>query len=180
MTKLTKFKLPIIIVVVLMAALGGLKVSGIIGGAPEGPLKKHVVQPVPFAEKFIVNTKDTDRQTFLSFNVFMTLAPMDEEHWLLWSGAGGGGHGGPAEAPGPPKLATYPRYRDAVNLVASGFTADQLRSEQGKIELKRQLLDEFAHIAEQDEANAKAGADTHEVGPPYHVQDVGFTEFVVS
>ncbi|MCW2961067.1 MAG: hypothetical protein JWM90_1454 [Thermoleophilia bacterium] len=177
---MTKLKLPIIIAIVAIALFAGLKVSGVIGGAPEGPLKKHVVQPVPFAEEFIVNTKDTDRQIFLSFNVFMTLAPMDEEHWLIWSGAGGGGHGGATEAPGPPKLATYARYRDAVNVVASGFTAAELRSEEGKLQLKRELLDEFAAIAERDEAEAKAGAESHEVGPPYHVQDVGFTKFVVS
>ncbi|MCW2956956.1 MAG: hypothetical protein JWO69_1825 [Thermoleophilia bacterium] len=177
---MTKFKLPIIILVVLIAAFAGLKVSGVIGGKAEGPLKKHVVEPVAFAEPFVLNTTDAERDVYVSFNLAMQLAPLDEAHWLLWSGAGGGGHGGPAEAPGPPKLAAYTKYRDAVIYVASSFDGATLRTEKGKGELKRQLLEEFAAIAEADEAAAKAGADTHEVGPPYHVQDVVFTNFVVS
>lgn len=66
--------------------------------------------------------------------------------------------------------------------VASTFTADQLNTADGKAELKEALLTRFHEIAEQDESTygKSAGADDpHHVGPPYHVQDLEFTKFVV-
>lgn len=179
---MSKLKLPIILVIVLAAAGAGLFASGMIGGKPEGPTKKHAVEPIALAEPFVVNLADADATRLLAFNVAVQLEPMDDIHWAAFSGAGGGGHGGAAEAPGPPKVATYPRFYDAVITVASTFTADQLNTADGKAELKEALLTRFHEIAEQDESTygKSAGADDpHHVGPPYHVQDLEFTKFVV-
>lgn len=178
---MSKLKLPIIIVIVLVAAGAGLFASGMIGGSDAKPVK-HKMEPIALAEPFVVNLADTDSTHLLAFNVAVTLEPMDEAHWAAFTGAGGGGHGGGGEAPGPPKVAAYPRFYDAVITVASTFTAERLNSAEGKDELKEALLTRFHEIAEQDEATYKKGAgadDPTHVGPPYHVQDIDFTKFVV-
>lgn len=178
---MSKIKLPIILAVVLAAAGAGLFFSGIVGGK-EGPTKKHAIEPIALAEPFVVNLADADRERYLAFNVALKLEPMDDEHWAAFSGAGGGGHGGGGEAPGPPKVASYPKFYDAVISVASTFRANQLRSEEGQAKLKEALLERFHEIAEVDAAEAKASAgydDPAHVGPPYHVMDVHFTKYVI-
>ncbi len=178
---MSKLKLPIIIVIVLAAAGAGLFASGMIGGKT-GPTQKHVIEPIALAEPFNVNLADTDQQRLLAFNIAVSLEPMDEAHWAAFSGANAGGHGGGGEAPGPLKVSTYPRFYDAVLTISSTFTYDDLKTDEGKAELKEALLTRFHEIAEQDEATygKSAGHDdpTH-VGPPYHVQDLEFTKFVM-
>ena len=178
---MNKFKLPIIIAIVVVAAAAGLFASGMIGGKSDGPAKKHVVEPVALAEDFTINLADPDVTAVLAMNVGLQLEPMDDAHWAAYSGAGGGGHGG-GEAPGPGKVASYPKLRDAVISVASTFSSAELRTAEGKADLKRALLEKFNEIAETDSAEAKASAsagDATHVGPPYHVLDVYFTKFVV-
>lgn len=180
--KMTKAKLPIIVVAVLALVGAGLYFTGIVGGEPEGPTKKHVIEPVALAEPFTVKLLDSDEAHYVAFNVAVQLEPMDEAHWLAFSGAGGGGHGGGGEAPGPGKVATYPKFRDAVITTASGFSKSQLDTLAGQAELKTELLAKFHEIAETDAAEAKAGAaadDPLHLGPPYHVMDVFFTKFIV-
>lgn len=184
---MTNNKLPIIIVIVIVLAGAGAYMSGMVGGKSEGPTKKHVVEPIALlpasGDSFLVNLSDPDGNSFLAVNVAVQLEPMDEVHWAAFSGAGGGGHGGGGEAPGPGKVATYPKFFDALQTVASGFTADQLLQPNGKQEFKRALLDKLADIADTDAAEAKSGAaydDPTHVGPPYHVMDVFLTKFIVS
>ncbi|MCW2928475.1 MAG: hypothetical protein JWM86_2443, partial [Thermoleophilia bacterium] len=172
---MSKLKLPIIIVLVLAALGGGLFFSGVVGGKTDGPAKKHVIEPTTLGQDFVVKLADTEGDHYLAFNVALQLEPMDEEHWTAFSGAGGGGHGGAAEAPGPAKVATYPKFYDAVIETAGTFSATDLNTEGGKTRLKERLLARFAEIAETDAAEAKAGAaseDPTHVGPPYHVMDV--------
>jgi flagellar basal body-associated protein FliL len=179
---MSKLKLPIIIVIVLAAAGAGLFASGMLGGS-SGPTKKHVLEPIALAEPFTINLADTDSARLLAFNIALKLEPMDEAHWAAFTGAGGGGHGGSTgPGPGETKVSTYPRFYDAVLTVSSTFTYDDLKTENGKAELKAALLDRFHEIAEQDEATygKSAGAeDPAHVGPPYHVEDLDFTKFVV-
>lgn len=179
---MSKLKLPIILAVVLAAAGAGLFFSGMVGGKEEGPVKKHVIEPIALTGPFTVNLADTDSNRFLAYNVAVQLEPMDDVHWAAFSGAGGGGHGGGGEAPGPAKVAVYPKFYDAVTTIPSTFKADELKTPEGKARLKEALLDRFHEIAEIDAAEAKAGAgadDPAHVGPPYHVQDVYFTKYVV-
>ncbi|MCW2927185.1 MAG: hypothetical protein JWM86_1153, partial [Thermoleophilia bacterium] len=132
---------------------------------------------------WIIRLADTDGDHHVAINRALQLEPMDEEHWTAFTGAGGGGHGGAAEAPGPAKVATYPKFYDAVLETTSTFTSTELSTEVGKTKLKEQLLARFAEIAETDAAEAKAGAaseDPTHVGPPYHVLDVFFTKYVVN
>lgn len=181
---MSKLKLPVILAVVLVAAGAGLFFSGTVGGT-DGPVKKHAIEPIALAPpegSFIVNLADTDQEAYLSFNVALKLEPMDDVHWAAFSGAGGGGHGGGGEAPGPAKVATYPKFFDAVITVASTFKSSDLKTEQGKDRLKTALLDRFHEIEEVDSAEAKQSAgsdDPAHVGPPYHVMQIDFTNYVV-
>lgn len=177
---MSKLKLPIILAVVLAAAGAGLFFSGMMGGKDEGAAKKHAIQPITLgAEPFLVNLADLDTDAYLRFNVAVKLEPMDAEHYATFSGAGGGGHGGATEAPGPAAVAGYPTFHAAVIDVASTFTQDDLRTPEGKEQLEEALLDRFHEIAERDEAEHKASVhDPAHVGPPFHVMDVEFPEFV--
>jgi flagellar basal body-associated protein FliL len=175
---MSKLKLPIIIAIVLAAAGAGLFFSGIVGG-DKGAAKKYVVEPIPMAEPFIVNLADSDRTALLSINIALELEPMDEAHYNAFMG--GGGHGG-GEAPGPLKVATYPKFADAIITETSMMSSLQLLTEDGKAELKKRLLDRFNEIAERDTAELKRSAsadDSEHVGPPYHVYDVQFTKYAV-
>lgn len=175
---MSRIKLPIILAVVLAAAGAGLFFSGIVGG-DKGAAKKHVIEPIPMAEPFIVNLADGDKTALLSINIAIELEPMDDEHYAAFMG--GGGHGG-GEAPGPPKVATYPKFSDAVITEASQMTSNDLLTEDGKAQLKKRLLDRFHEIAERDAADLKRSAaadDPTHVGPPYHVYDVHFTKYAV-
>ena len=181
---MSKLKLPIIIAVVLAAAGAGLFFSGIVGGH-SGPAKKHVVEPItltPDSGQFVINLSDADASWILALNVAVELEPMDEEHWAAFSGGDGGGHGGAKEAPGPLKVATYPKFYDAILTEASQMESDFLKTEHGKAELKKRLLDRFNEIAVTDEAALKSSAEaddpTH-LGPPYHVSDIQFTKYAV-
>jgi flagellar basal body-associated protein FliL len=158
-----------------------------VGGTEEvGPKKKYVVEPIPLtpanSDAFLVNLADTGGTSYLRVNVALALEPMASEEWYAFSGKSGGGHGAKGDAPGPPKVATYPKFFDAIQTVGSGFTAQALLQPTGKQEFKRELLDAFAVIAETDAAERKASADAKDplhVGPPYHVQDVFITTFTV-
>jgi flagellar basal body-associated protein FliL len=175
---MSRLKLPIIIAVVLAAAGAGLFFSGIVGG-DKGAAKKHYVEPIPMAEPFIVNLADADKTALLSINIALELEPMDDEHWNAFMG--GGGHEG-GEAPGPLKVATYPKFSDAVISEASQMTSDFLETPDGKAELKKQLLKSFHQIAVRDEADLKrsaAAGDPEHVGPPYYVYDVQFTKYAI-
>jgi flagellar basal body-associated protein FliL len=177
---MSKLKLPIIIAIVIAAVGAGLFASGMVPGKTDGPIKKHVVEPVALAEPFTVNLADTDGKHFAVINVALQLEPMGDDQWVAFNGETGG-HGGGGEAPGPAKLATYPKFSDAVMNVTSGFTTRELNSKEGKLLLKEALLTRFAEIAEQDAADYKAGAeDGPHAGPPYHVMDVFFTKYIIS
>lgn len=177
---MSKLKLPLIIVIVLAAVGAGLFASGIVGGKPDGPVKKHVIEPITLAEPFTVNLADTDSDRHAVVNVALQLEPMDDEHWATFTGANAGGHGGGGEPPGPAMVATYPKFYDAVVSVTSRFTATELKTPRGKDELRTALLAKFAEIAEQDAAAYKAGAKTEgHVHPPFHVLDVYFTKYII-
>lgn len=172
-------RIPIIIVLVLAAAGAGLYVSGMVGGGEPEAKAKHTVEPVPLAQDFTVNLKDTDSDHFAVLAVALQLEPMDQEHFDSFTGANAGGHGGGGEPPGPAKLATYPKFHDAIVAVTSTYSASELKTPEGKQQLKESLLTRFAEIAEQDSSEYKS-ADPHHVGPPYHVMDVYFPKFLVS
>lgn len=178
----SKLKLPIIIAVVAIAGVAGLFMSGMIGGKSSGPAKKHVIEPVTMAAPFQLNTGDTDEQHYAVFNLALQLEPMDEVHYANWSGANAGGHGGAKEAPGPAKLSTYPKIRDAVIEVTSQFKAAELTTPRGKAAFKKELLQKFDAIAAVDEAEHKASPEdptTIGIDPPYHVMDITLTDFAV-
>jgi flagellar basal body-associated protein FliL len=178
---MSKLKLPVIIALVAVAAVAGLFMSGMVGGKSEGPVKKHVVEPVPLAGDFTINLKDGSGNDYAVLNVALQLEPMAEEEWATWSGANAGGHGGSGEAPGPAALAAYPKFADAINAVTSTFTAQELKNPEGKASLKQELLERFSEIAEQDAADYKAGAaEEGHAGPPYHVMDVFFPKYLIS
>lgn len=177
---MSKLKLPLIIVAVVAAAAAGLYFSGMIGSKDSGPVKKHVVEPVPLAQDFTVNLADAGGGRYAAMTVAVQLAPMDEEEWLAYTGANAGGHGGATEAPGPAMVATYPKFDDAVVTVTSTFTAEELLKPDGKVALKRALLSKFDEIAEMDADEYKAGAKVEgHVGPPFHVQDVYLTRYII-
>lgn len=180
---MTKLKLPIIIAVVLAAAGAGLFFSGIVGGE-QGPAKKHVVPSIPLAPdsgQFIINLSDGDKSAILALNVALDLEPMKDEEWAAFSGEGGGEEGA-KEAPGPLKVSTYPKFFDAVLTEASQMNSDLLKTEAGKAQLKKRLLDRFHEIAVADEAALKSSAEADDpeyVGPPYQVSDIQFTKYAV-
>jgi flagellar basal body-associated protein FliL len=178
---MSKFKLPIIIVLVLAALGGGLFASGMVGGK-SGPAKKYAVEPITMTEPFTINLNDPDSASLLVLSVAIKLEPMDQEHWSAFSGAGAKEGAADAMSPGAAKVADYPPFRDAVIEVASGFSSKELQTDAGKGKLKDALIDRFHQIAEVDAAEAKTDAnaqDSAHVGPPYHVLDVDFTKFVV-
>jgi flagellar basal body-associated protein FliL len=179
---MSKLKLPVIIVIVLAAAGAGLFLSGVVGGGKDtAPKDKHTIEPIPLAQDFTVNLRDTDVDRFAVINVALQLEPMDDKHYGAFMGLGGGGHGAPAAAPGPPKVAGYPKFADAVIAVTSTFSASELNTPDGKERLKDALRTRFAEIAERDAAEYGAAAeDYHHVGPPFHVMDVYFTKYLVS
>ncbi len=179
---MSKLKLPLIIAIVAIAAGAGLFMSGMLGGKSDtGPVKKHVIEPVPLGQDFTINLADGSGSDYAVLTVALQLEPMGEEEWASWSGANAGGHGGSGEAPGPLAMAAYTKFSDAVNSVTSTFTAQELKQPEGKAELKQALLERFAEIAEQDSADYKAGAkEEGHVGPPYHVMDVFFPKYLIS
>lgn len=177
---MSKLKLPIIVVIVAAAAVAGLFMSGMIGGSSDGVLKKHVIAPVPLEQDFTVNLKGGSGADFAVINVALQLEPMGEEQWAAWSGAGAGGHGGGGEAPGPLELAKYPKFSDAINATVATFSAQELKSPEGKLDLKEAMLTKFAEIAEQDAADYKPAAQVEgSVTPPFHVMDVFFPKYVI-
>lgn len=189
MTKLTSnLKLPIIVAIVVVAGIAGLLLSGVVGGGPEGPVKKHAIEPVALVSpspsgSFLVNLKDPECSCFLKLNVALKLEPMDQKTWEGWSGANAGGHGGATEAPGPAAMAKYATFHDAINRVVGGFSSNELLAPGGQQALQDELLKEFAVIAERDEAEHESTFqdDAHMgVGPPYHVAEVYFPEYLVS
>ena len=165
--------------IVLLALIGGLFVSGVIGGS-KASTKKHVVEAIPLTDDFTINLADTDSTNVLAMRIAVKLEPMDDAHYAAFTG-GGGGHGS-TEAPGPIAVATYPAFNDAVITVASTYHAADLNTPEGKEELRRALITKFTEIAEKDAAEAKGdagAADPAHVGPPFHVADVLYTKFVV-
>ena len=178
---MSKLKLPLIILAVVAAAGAGLYFSGMVGSKDSGPVKKHVLEPVPLAQDYTVNLADPGARSYAVLKVALQLKPMPDAEWAAFTGANAGGHGGAGEAPGPMKVSTYPKFDDAIVSITSTYTAKRLLEPEGKLELKRALLTEFDQIAEMDSDEYKAGAkpDSDHVGPPYHVQDVYFTKYIV-
>jgi len=175
-----KLKLPIIIAIVAVAGGAGLFTSGVLGGK-EAPGKKHMVEPVALAEPFTINLTDPGG-AYLRVALAIQLEPMDAEHWAGFSGANAGGHGGATDAPGPIAIAKYPKFRDGAIRVGTTFSSDDLLTDGGKQEFKDALLTEFSNIAEQDAAETKSTEQDPAhigIGPPYHVQDIYFNDFVV-
>jgi flagellar basal body-associated protein FliL len=178
---MSKLKIPIIAVAVLAVAYAGLTMTGMLGGEDKAAAaKKHMVEPVPLKpeQDFTVLLKDTDSARYAVLGVAVQLEPMDQVHYDAFTGAGGGGHGGGGEAPGPPKVAEYPKFANAIVDAAGTFSASELKSPEGKEQLKDLLRQKFAEIAEQDATDYKSD-DPHHVGPPYHVMDVYFTKYIV-
>ena len=106
---------------------------------------------------------------------------MEQADYDTFMGHGGGGHGGGGEAPGPPAVASYPKFRDAVIAATSQYTMDSLLGDPEREEPKKEILDRFHVIAEQDEALLASKGDekghhdpTH---PPFHVKDVYIVDF---
>ena len=181
---MTKNKLPLILAAVVVLGLAGAFMTGMIGGKKEdGPARKFVVPPVTLAEPFTVNTADPSGNTYLVANIAVQLEPMSQTSWDNYSGANAGGHGGGSgEMPGAVQVSTYPKFRNAVIETAATMTAKELRASSGKAEFKKRLLEEFAQIAEVDEAEHKAAPEdpAHEgVAPPYHVMQIDFTQWAV-
>lgn len=174
---MSKSKLPIIIAVVVLAAVGGLFATGKLGSQPD-PNVKHMVEPIPLAEPFTVLLNDTDQARYAVIAIALQLEPMDQAHFDAFTGAGGGGHGGGGEAPGPGKVATYPKFANAIVDAAGGFSRQELQTPEGKEQFKDALRRKFVEIAEQDKSEFSSDDPTH-VGPPYHVADVYFTKYIV-
>ena len=184
---MNRLKLPIIILLVLVAGGAGLYVSGIVGGSKDAGVKSPV-RPVVLVGNdptgFTLNLADTDKISYVVFNVALEPAPMTKEDHDLWTGAGGGGHGGGGgEEPGPTALSTYPKFRDAVIDVASQFTSEQLLAKGGQDKLKQALLHEFEVIYERDKslysASTKQAGHHDPTHPPYHISDVYIQNFAV-
>lgn len=177
-------KVHIIIATLVVAAAGaGLFFSGLIGGAPE---KVHKVSPTPVAlgePSFVVNLADTNDEKYAKISVALELAPMTPEELALFTGAGGGGHGGGATVPpGATAVSTYPKFRDAVIDVTSRFRAAELQTPEGKRDLKKALLVRFEQIAEQDAAAAGKTPEGEVHNPthaPFHVMNVYLQELAV-
>lgn len=180
--KLPSRKISIIILAAVVAAGAGAYVTGMLPGQGKShDTATHVIEPIELSKPFTVNLSDTDDSRYLVLGIAVQLKPMDTPHYLGFSGAGGGGHG-PAEAPGPPKVAAYPKFHDAVITTASKYSSEQLLTDKGKKELKAELLERFNEIAEVDAAEHDAAhKDPAHIGvaPPYHVMQVEFTQFAI-
>ena len=190
MTKLTSnLKLPIIVAIVVVAGIAGLLLSGVVGGGPEGPVKKHAIEPVALVSpspsgSFLVNLKDPECSCFLKLNVALKLEPMDQKH----VGAAGPARTPAATAvrprrPAPRPWPSTPRSTTRSTGSWAGFSSNELLAPGGQQALQDELLKEFAVIAERDEAEHESTFqdDAHMgVGPPYHVAEVYFPEYLVS
>jgi flagellar basal body-associated protein FliL len=158
--------------------------TGMIGGKTDpNANKRYVVPPVEMSEPFTANTNDPSGDVYLAMSLALQLEPMKKEAWDHYSGAGAKGHGaGDGEMPGAVKVASYPKFRDAVIETVGHFSAKQLRSEAGKDQLKQDLLEAFEKIYQVDEAEAKAAPeDPAELGlaPPYKVKAITLTNYAV-
>lgn len=114
---MTRLKLPIILVVIVIAAGAGLFMTGVIPGKGAASNIKKPVEPVMMPDEFVVNLADTDGQTFGKFRIALKPENMTEDQLKLWTG----GDGGAGEAPGPVALSGYAPYRDAIIEAAGGF-----------------------------------------------------------
>lgn len=173
-----------IIVLVVLAVLGGgaalvLSGRGFSIGGSKAPATKVVLDPVTFAEPFIVNLSDTDSIAFAKLQIAVQLEPMtksDKDRFLLdQNGAEGGGEAKSGET----MLASDPVLRDAVVSTVSRFSSQELLTSTGKTKLKQALLASFDHVAAEETARRGKGADHDAAAPPYHVSDVLFPDFAV-
>jgi flagellar basal body-associated protein FliL len=170
----------IIAVAVLAAAVGGLFMTGMIGGGkPDNT--KVTPETITLSEPFLVNLADTDEVHIAKLGVAVQLEPMKTLDHDAFTGANaGGGHGGGGDTKtGPMRVAEDPELRDAVLDSVSRFTAAELLSPEGKERLKKDLLVRFDKVAQRHPV--AHGKDAHHdmAAPPYHVADVFFPEYVI-
>lgn len=170
----------IIGVAVLAAAVGGLFMTGMIGGEKVDNTKV-TPETIKLSESFVVNLADTDEAHLAKLGVAVQLEPMKTLDHDAFSGANaGGGHGGGGDVKtGPIRVAEDPELRDAVLDTVGRFTAAELLSPEGKEQLKKDLLKRFDAVAARHPV--AHGKDAHHdmAAPPYHVADVFFYEYVV-
>ncbi len=175
--KKSKKKLIIIIaVVVILAGAGGA--FAMLGGkaekpaeGEEAPLEEEVHYATVELDPFIVNL--SENSSFLKLKILVEYDPkVVEGHHDGESGGsgGGGGHGGGGagggEAGGLPGVLgeKEPMIRDAIIRVLSSKKAEQVLSQEGKEELKDELIEAI---------NEATGLDEPAVVAVY------FTEFIV-
>lgn len=194
-----KSKLSIVVVaLVLVAAAGGLAFGDKLPfvGGPKAPEPKASPADITFEQPFIVNLADADATHYVKLGIAVRLEPMTAHDMHVFDAGGleAGGHG--ASGPtGSELVAKNPALRDAVIRTVARFTSTELLTPAGKNKLTHQLLVEFDHVAQKLTPKPHTGADgkhkkakeaaasKHEehnaAQPPYHVQDVMFTEFAV-
>lgn len=198
MKMITKYRLPLIILLIAAIAGGaGLYLAGMIGGK-DAPVQKERLEPIKLGEEpFILNLADTERTAYVKLGLYVELEPMTPEDKLLFEAApesGGHGGGGADAITGPKRVSADPTLHDAVIDVTSRFTSDELLTPAGKEDLKEALLERFDKVA-RDQAPAKpktagkhgkAAAAKHEepvhrnpAHAPFHISDVYFTSYAV-
>jgi flagellar basal body-associated protein FliL len=161
-------------VVAACAAVGGLFFAGVIGSGGS-PAAKVRAEPVRLTDPFIVNLADTDSVHYVKLGLAVQVADMPADDLKKFAGQPGAeGTGAPT---GAGTLAVYPPVRDAVIDVVSQFTAARLNTQDGKAQLKSELLQAFTQVAQRDQHGKAAEHDVTK--PPFKITDVYFLDFAV-
>lgn len=180
---ITRFRLPLIILVIAGIAAGGgtLLAKKLLGQGKPDP--KVPVRAVAFEAPFIVNLADSgETMHYIKLALAVELEPMTHEDHAIFMAGGpeaGGGHGGGAAETGPMLVAKDPSLRDAVIRATAGFASAQLLTPAGKEELKKAILANMEDVTERYSHGAPHGEHKNAAEQPYHVKDVLFTEYAV-
>lgn len=174
---MSKSKLSIIVLILLSVGVGALFFTGTIGPRGASDAKK-MVEPIPLSEPFTVLLNDTDQARYAVIGIALQLEPMPLEQYEAFMGSSSD-HGASSDAaPGVSKVASYPKFANAVVDAAGGFSRQELQSPEGKEQFKDVLRRKFVEIAEQDKSEFKSD-DPNNIGPPFYVADVYFTKYIV-
>jgi flagellar basal body-associated protein FliL len=183
LSKLSRFKLPIIVLIIAgIAAAGGLTMAKKMKGGAKTPTTKLSVKPIEFTKPFIVNLADTDAMHYIKLSLAVKLAPMSEEQKMKFEPEAGG-EGAADVKTGPMLVADDTELRDAVIRTVSQFTSEELLSIRGKAALETKLLAEFdrlrrAQVNEMERTHQKK-EDRNPAEPPYDIADVDYSEFSI-
>ena len=174
-------KKKLIIIVAIVAILGGVGAMTMLGGGKDPALtRKLPLEPVAFTDPFIINLADTENTHYVKLAVAVQVEPMiaaDRTAFLEGMGKKEG-----AKETGVTRIQVYPPLRDAIIDTVARFRSDELLSPSGKDRLRQALLDKFEDVAKRDEAleGKPIKGEVKDPGlPPYHIHDVFFNEFAV-